>query len=159
MFAVGAYPLAIGKVRPHQLVLVHNDGHLAINPQQHQQVGRRKNVRKMELHGSPKRKRKDDANNSCLQAAGYENTMLRQYEIVRTNLLSQCRKVNFIGSTEKNSEQKTKYNALHAYPCKNPSFLCSWLLRDRRLFTHVSAVPWRCLFFPGLSPSGHINNP
>lgn len=52
VLAVGADALAIGKVRPHQLVLVHNDGHLAINPQQHQQVGRCKNVRKMELHGS-----------------------------------------------------------------------------------------------------------
>ena len=48
MLAVGVDAFAVGKVRPHQLVLVHNDRQPPINPQQHQQVGRCKNVRKME---------------------------------------------------------------------------------------------------------------
>lgn len=50
MFAVGVDALAIGKVRPHQLVLVHNNGHPAINSQQHQQVGRRKYVSEVNGH-------------------------------------------------------------------------------------------------------------
>lgn len=53
MFSIGADALSIGKVRPHQLVLIHNDRHSAVNPQQHQQVRCRKNVREVERHGAP----------------------------------------------------------------------------------------------------------
>ena len=53
ILTVRADALAIGKIRPHQLVLVHNDRELAINPQQHEQVRGRNQVRKMKLHRVP----------------------------------------------------------------------------------------------------------
>jgi hypothetical protein len=51
VLAIRADALALGKVAPHQLVLVHNDRHLAVNPQQHQQVRGGNEIGKMEWHG------------------------------------------------------------------------------------------------------------
>ncbi len=51
MLAIRADTLALGKVAPHQLVLVHNDRHLAVNSQQHQQVRGGREIGKMKWHG------------------------------------------------------------------------------------------------------------
>ena len=56
MLAVCADPFTIGKVRPHQLVLVHDDRQLAINPQQHEQVRCGDKIGKVNLHGFPQLK-------------------------------------------------------------------------------------------------------
>src|SRR5215831_16097366 len=52
MLSIRADSLALGKVSPHELVLIHNDRHLAINSQQHQQVCCGNKIDKVNLHGS-----------------------------------------------------------------------------------------------------------
>ena len=51
MLSICADALALGKVAPHQLVLVHNDRHLAVDSQQHQQIRGSCEIGKMEWHG------------------------------------------------------------------------------------------------------------
>src|SRR6478672_9077179 len=69
VLAIRADAFALGKVRPHKLVLVDDDGHLAINPQQHHQVRCGNKIGKVNLHGSPLQK------NGLLKGADYRETV------------------------------------------------------------------------------------
>jgi hypothetical protein len=51
MLAVRADAFTVGEISPHELVLVHDDRQLAINPQQHQQVRCGNKIGKVNLHG------------------------------------------------------------------------------------------------------------
>jgi hypothetical protein len=53
MLAVRADVFALGKVCPHQLVLIHHNGHLAVNSQQDKQICCGNNIGKVKLHKLP----------------------------------------------------------------------------------------------------------
>jgi exopolyphosphatase/pppGpp-phosphohydrolase len=50
VLAVRADAFTVSKIRPHQLMLVHNDRQLAVNSHQHQQIRCSNKIDKMNLH-------------------------------------------------------------------------------------------------------------